>query len=166
MPRLLGIDYGQARVGLAVTDPDGRVVFPLRTVAWETRDGLFRDLLSVLEQYAVEGIVLGYPVRQGGDESLTGRQIRRFAERLGRRTSVPIRFVNEALSTEEAAERLREAGLFGKELTARVDAQAAAVILERALRENDPCRRRPDGGCGEKRCLPEWRCPRPSRRRW
>lgn len=137
MARLLGIDYGQARVGLAVTDPEGRVAFPLRTVAWETRDGLFRELLDVIDQYGVERIVLGYPVRQGGDESLTGRQIRRFAERLGRRTTVPIAFVNEALSTEEAAERLREAGLAGKELLARVDAQAAAIILERALREPD-----------------------------
>lgn len=138
MPRLLGIDYGQARVGLAVTDPDGRVVFPLRTVAWETRDGLFRALLDVIAEYGIERIVLGYPARQGGDESLTGRQVRRFAERLARRTPLPITFVNEALSTEEAAERLREAGLSGKELAARVDAQAAAVILERALRENDP----------------------------
>jgi putative holliday junction resolvase len=138
MPPLLGIDYGQARVGLAITDPEGRVVFPLRTLAWETRDGLFRELLEVISQYGVERIVLGYPVREGGDESLTGRQIRRFAERLGRRTSVPIELVNEAFSTEEAAERLREAGLTGKELAARVDAQAAAIILERALRGNDP----------------------------
>lgn len=138
MPRLLGIDYGQARVGLAVTDPDGRVVFPLCTVAWETRDGLFRELLGIIAEHGIERIVLGYPARQGGDESLTGRQVRRFAERLGRRTTVPITFVNEALSTEEAAERLREAGLSGKELAARVDAQAAAIILERALRENDP----------------------------
>lgn len=135
MPRLLAIDYGQARVGLAVTDPEGRVVFPLRTVAWQTRDGLFHELLAVIAEYAVEGIIVGYPAREGGDESLTGRQVRRFAERLGRRTPLPISFVNEALSTEEAAERLREAGLSGKELAARVDAQAAAVILERALRE-------------------------------
>jgi putative Holliday junction resolvase len=138
MPRLLAIDYGQARVGLAVTDPEGRVVFPLRTVAWETRDGLFRELLGVIEEYGVARIVLGYPVREGGDEGLTGRQVRRFAERLGRRTTVPIEFVDEALSTEEATERLREAGLSGKELAARVDAQAAAIILERALRGNNP----------------------------
>jgi len=134
MPCILGIDYGQARVGLAVTDPDGRVAFPLRTVAWRTRDGLFGELLGVIEERNVARIVVGYPVRAGGDESLTGRQIRRFVERLGRRTPLPIVLVDEALSTEEAAERLREAGVSGKDVAAHVDAQAAAIIVERYLR--------------------------------
>jgi putative Holliday junction resolvase len=135
MPRLLAIDYGQARVGLAVTDPEGRVAFPLRTLAWETREGLFGALLGVIGERGIEGIVVGYPARQGGDESLTGRQVRKFIERLRRRTPLPIETVDEAFSTEEAAERLRAAGLGGRELTARVDAQAAAVILERYLRD-------------------------------
>jgi putative holliday junction resolvase len=135
MPRLLAIDYGQARVGLAVSDPDGRVAFPLRTVAWETRDALFAALLGAIEEGGIEEIVVGYPARQGGDEGLTGRQVRKFVERLRRRTPLPIATVDEALSTEEAAERLRQAGLAGRELLARVDAQAAAIILERYLRD-------------------------------
>jgi putative Holliday junction resolvase len=139
MPRILAIDYGQARVGLAVTDPDGRLVFPLRVVSWETRDALFRELLDVIETQEIARIVVGYPERAGGDEGLTGRQVRKFAERLKRRTSVPVSFTDEAHSTEEAAERLREVGLSGKELLARVDAQAAAVILERYLRGGELC---------------------------
>ncbi len=139
MPRILAIDYGQARVGLAVTDPDGRMVFPLRVVAWQTRDALFRELLAVIETQGVGRIVLGYPRRAGGDEGLTGRQVRNFAQRLARRTSVPICFVDEAHSTEEAAELLREAGVTGKALAERLDAQAAAVILERHLRGGTSC---------------------------
>lgn len=139
MPPLLAIDYGQARVGLAITDPDARVVFPLRTLAWETRDALFHELLAVISDQAVTRIVVGYPVRAGGDEGLTGRQVRNFVARLTRRTEVPVELVDEALSTEEAAERLREAGYAGKELLARVDAQAAAVILERYLRGGALC---------------------------
>lgn len=139
MARLLAIDYGQARVGLAVTDPDGTVVFPLRTVAWETRDGLFRELLGVIAERDVSRIVVGYPVRAGGDEGLTGRQVRNFVARLKRRTAVPVVLADEAHSTEEAAERLREAGLSGRELTARVDAEAAAVILTRYLRGGEVC---------------------------
>jgi putative Holliday junction resolvase len=139
MPRILAIDYGQARVGLAVTDPDGLVVFPLRTVAWRTRDALFRELLAVIESQGVSRIVLGYPARAGGDEGLTGRQIRKFAERLARRTAVPIVYADEAHSTEEAADRLREAGLAGEALAERLDAQAAAVILERYLRGGELC---------------------------
>ena len=139
MPTLLAIDYGQARVGLAVTDPDAQVVFPLRTIAWETRDALFRALLDVIEDQKAGRIVVGYPARAGGDEGLTGRQVRNFGERLKRRTAVPVCLVDEAHSTEEAAERLREAGYAGKELLARVDAQAAAVILERYLRGGELC---------------------------
>ena len=133
MPRILAIDYGQARVGLAVTDPDARVVFPLRTLA------LFAELLAVIQGQNVARILVGYPVRAGGDEGLTGRQVRNFVARLARRTTVPVELVDEAHSTEEAAERLREAGCFGKELLARVDAQAAAVILERYLRDGALC---------------------------
>ena len=139
MPRILAIDYGQVRVGLAMTDPDGRVVFPLRIVTWETRDGLFRELLDVIEGERVARIVVGYPARAGGDEGLTGRQIRKFVGRLQRRTAVPVVFTDEALSSEEAAERLREAGFSGKELLARLDAQAAAVILERYLHGGELC---------------------------
>lgn len=139
MPPILAIDYGQARVGLAVTDPLARVVFPLRTIAWETRDALFGELLAVIRAQAIARIVVGYPVRAGGDEGLTGRQVRNFVARLGRRTALPVEYVDEAHSTEEAAERLREAGHAGRELLARVDAQAAAVILERYLRGGALC---------------------------
>ena len=139
MPRILAIDYGQARVGLAATDPDGTVVFALRTVAWETRDALFRELLGVIGEVRPARIVVGYPRRAGGDEGLTGRQVRNFAARLARRTAVPLAYVDEAHSTEEAAERLREAGLSGRELLAKVDAMAAAVILERYLRGGELC---------------------------
>ena len=83
--------------------------------------------------------MVGYPARVGGDEGLTGRQVRKFAARLGRRTTLPLCFADEAHSTEEAAERLREAGHTGRELLARVDAMAAAVILERYLRGGELC---------------------------
>ncbi len=139
MPRLLAIDYGQARVGLAVTDPGGTVVFALRTIAWETRDALFRELLAVMAQQAPTRIVVGYPARAGGDEGLTGRQVRNFIARLRRRTDIPVACADEAHSTEEAAERLRAAGLSGRELAARLDAEAAAVILERYLRGGELC---------------------------
>jgi len=139
MGKILAIDYGQARVGLAVSDPDGRLAFPLTTIAWDTRDTLFARLLAVIEEHAPARIVIGYPARAGGDEGLTGRQVRKFAARLGRRTTLPLHFADEAHSTEEAAERLCEAGLSGKELLAKVDAMAAAVILERYLRGGELC---------------------------
>ena len=139
MEKILAIDYGQARVGLAVCAPGGEVAFPHSTIAWETRDDLFARLLAVIEEQNPARIVIGYPARAGGDEGLTGRQVRNFAARLARRTAVPLAYADEAHSTEEAAERLREAGLSGRELLAKVDAMAAAVILERYLRGGELC---------------------------
>lgn len=139
MSRILAIDYGQARVGLAVTDPDGRVVFPLSIIHWETRQTLFDTLLGIIREQGIERIVVGYPRRAGGNEGLTGRQVRNFTERLRRRITLPIVLVDEAHSTEEAAEQLQQAGCRGRDLPERLDAQAAAVILERYLRDGELC---------------------------
>ncbi len=137
--RLLGIDFGIKRVGLAVTDPEARLAFPLKTVYKTTRDKLFAEILEVIESEAVEAIVLGLPggpeSRQGvdadaGEEQLIVRQIRNFAERLKRRTELPIHFMDESYSSLEAEQRLHEAGVRGKRFKATLDQHAAVLILE------------------------------------
>ncbi len=137
--RLLGIDFGMKRVGLAVTDPEARLAFPLKTVYKTTRDKLFSELLEVIATEAVEAIVLGLPSgpesRQGvdadaGEEQLIVRQIRNFAESLKRRTELPIYFVDESYSSLEAEQRLHEAGVRGKRFKATLDQHAAVLILE------------------------------------
>jgi len=132
--RHLGVDFGLKRVGLAVSDPSGSMAFPLRVIERTTKDRLFAELLDVIEREGVEMIVLGLPApppgaEDGGEESLTARQIRNFAESLARRTSVPIAFENESYTSVAAEAQLREAGLRGAKLKKALDAQAAALIL-------------------------------------
>ncbi len=129
--KLLGIDYGQKRIGLAIAQ--GGMAFPLKTLAKSTRDRLFADLLTVIAAEAVEAVVLGLPLDMEGKETLTTRQVLNFRDSLARRTDLPIHLVNEALTSFDARERLREAGVPARRQTEMLDQMAAVCILETYL---------------------------------
>jgi putative Holliday junction resolvase len=134
--RTLGIDFGLKRVGLAVTDPDGMMAFPRPALERTTKDRLFADLLALIEADRIERIVVGLPLALDGSDTETTRQARNFAERLGRRTPLPIEFMDERLTSAEAEGLLKEAGLCGKKRKTRLDSQAAVIILEAWLATN------------------------------
>ena len=129
--KILGIDYGQKRIGLAMAQ--GSMAFPFRTLEKTTRDRLFSDLLAVIESEGVETIVLGLPLDMNGEETLTTRQVLNFRDSLARRTEVPIQLVNEALTSFDARERLREAGVPERRHMEMLDQMAAVCILETYL---------------------------------
>jgi putative Holliday junction resolvase len=129
--KLLGIDYGQKRIGLALAQ--GGMAFPLRTVVKTTRDRLFADLLAVIEAEGVEAVVLGLPLDMEGKETLTTRQVLNFRDSLARRTALPIHLVNEALTSFDARERLRQAGVPARRQAEMLDQMAAVCILETYL---------------------------------
>lgn len=134
--RTLGIDFGLRRVGLAVTDPDGMMAFPRPALERTTKDRLFDDLLALIEADRIDRIVVGLPLALDGSDTETTRQARNFAERLGRRTPLPIEFMDERLTSAEAEGLLKEAGLCGKKRKTRLDSQAAVIILEAWLATN------------------------------
>lgn len=127
--RALGIDFGLKRVGLAVSDPTGTLVSPLRTLDRTTRQALFDELLKIIQDESVEAVVVGLPLALSGEDTLTTRQARNFAESLGRRTELPVHLMDERLTSAQAEEELNAAGLRGKKRKAALDSQAAAVIL-------------------------------------
>jgi putative Holliday junction resolvase len=129
--KLLGIDYGQKRIGLAIAQ--GGMAFPLKTLAKGTRDKLFADLLDVIKAEGVEAVVLGLPLDMEGKETLTTRQVLNFRDSLARRTDLPIHLVNEALTSFDARERLREAGVPARRQAEMLDQMAAVCILETYL---------------------------------
>lgn len=130
--KILGIDYGQKRVGLAMAQD--AVAFPFRTLEKTTRDRLFSDLLTIIESEKVEAIVLGLPLDMNDEETLTTRQTLNFRDSLARRTSLPIHLVNEALTSFDARQRLREAGVPQHRHKEMIDQMAAVCILETFLR--------------------------------
>lgn len=128
--KYLSIDYGLKRVGVACSDPSGSMAFPRCTLNRETRDTFFQQLLDLLETERPDAIVLGLPLHVDGSECLTTRQVRNFAESLKRRTPLPVYWMEEILSSHEAEDDLRQAGLRGRDVKKAVDQQAAVRILE------------------------------------
>ena len=126
--KILGIDYGQKRVGLAMAQ--NAMAFPFKTLEKSTRDKLFAELLTIIEGEGVKAIVLGLPLDMNGEETLTTRQVLNFRDSLARRTELPIHLVNEALTSFDARQRLHEAGVPQRRHKEMLDQMAAVCILE------------------------------------
>lgn len=135
--RTLGVDFGLQRVGLALSDPQGRMAFPLRTLQKTSSDKLLDDLARIVEQEEVAVVVVGMPYGLNGQETLTTRQVSNFVARLKKRLAVPVETVNEALSSVEAEQELREAGLSAKKQKGLIDQQAAVIILRTFLQSKE-----------------------------
>ncbi|GFK94031.1 Putative pre-16S rRNA nuclease [Fundidesulfovibrio magnetotacticus] len=134
--KTLCIDYGLKRVGLAVSDPGGAMAFALDTLPGPDqggRDALFAALARVIAEQCAEEIVVGYPEPAEGRYSLSARRAANFAASLARRTALPVKLMDETLSSEEALERLRQAGVKPGRVKELLDRQAAALILETYL---------------------------------
>lgn len=130
------MDYGLARTGLAVSDPDGRMAFPLETVRlqdYPDRKLFLAALAEKIIETGAEAVVVGLPLTQDGEESLTTRQVRNVTQRLKRRVPLPFYYMVEELSSEEAWADLREAGLKMRKRKAVLDQQAAVRILSSFL---------------------------------
>ncbi len=131
----LGVDFGRARVGLAASDASAAVVLPVRSVALET--ALTQIQLEVAERECLE-VVVGLPLTLAGAEGPAAEQARAFAAELAVAIRpVPVRLVDERLTTAAASRSLREAGVRGTTGRTRsrqvIDAAAAAEILTSAL---------------------------------
>lgn len=132
--KCLCFDYGSKRMGVAVSDPDGRMAFPRGMITKDTRQKFFERIGSLVTQEKPDALVLGLPLRQDGSDSLTTRQVRNFAASLKRRHELPLYLMNERYSSFEAEELLREAGAKGNcKEDGRLDSAAAARILESFL---------------------------------
>jgi len=131
MSRILGIDYGDVRVGVALSDPTAFLASPLCVLA-ATNAGL-AELAALIAEHDVEKIVIGLPRNMDGSEGPAVEKMRAFSERLKKKVSVPIVEWDERLSTVSAHNALREAGLDGKKRKSVVDKVAAQIILQNYL---------------------------------
>lgn len=134
--RVMGIDFGVKRVGVAISDPTGTLASPLTTL---TRRRGKRPPLKRLSELAtergVERIVMGLPITLEGEEDDWCREVRGVGDALASRTTLPVLYVDERFSSTVANRAIRTSGLSksDREDKARVDAGAAAVILQAYL---------------------------------
>ena len=127
----VGLDWGDARIGVARCDADGILASPYATVTAGERE--VADLLAVLAELEPIEVVVGLPTTLAGTEGPATRKVRERAGRLAAGTSVPVRLVDERFSTVEVSRRMREGGRRAKDQRSVIDAAAAASILEHAL---------------------------------
>lgn len=131
--RLLGIDYGTKRVGVAVSDVFQQIASPLHNYTRVTRrtdEWFFRNLV---EEYEAAGFVVGLPVHMSGDESQKSGEARKYAAWLTKITSLPVEFQDERYSSSRAEALLMQAQMTTKQRKARVDKLAAQILLQEFL---------------------------------
>ena len=125
--RILAVDFGDRRTGLAATDWTGTIVVPLPTVVATGDEAVARSIAD----RQTEVVVVGMPLTRDGQAGPRAERTRRFVAVLERHLSVPVTTVDESLSTDEAHERLKALGIKAARRKQVADSVAAIVILER-----------------------------------
>ncbi len=136
MPRALGVDFGQRRVGLAVSDPTGTIAQPLPTLTRRAgKRPPVQAIVDLAREWQAEALVVGLPLTLEGDESDWTRETRAFGEKLAQRTGLPLHFIDERMTSVRAERAVRSLGLrrAEREDRTRVDAAAAVLILQAFL---------------------------------
>ncbi|MGB0775133.1 MAG: Holliday junction resolvase RuvX [Akkermansiaceae bacterium] len=127
---ILGIDHGDARVGIAATDAAGIMAHPVETIQVKHGDVIER-IVEIVAERGIKQLVLGLPLRMDGSEGDAAEKVRKFGQQLTERLpELPLHFCDETLTTVAAAEKLHEAGRNAKQQKAMIDQAAAVEILE------------------------------------
>jgi len=133
--RLLAIDYGEKNIGLACTDALGMTVSPLPSIPNSGRKKFIRSLVAIVEEMDVSGLIMGIPLNMDGSMNDSVRRITKLMRLLEKSLGLPLAGVDERLSTVEATEIWNGMNTRQKKKYRTVDSLAAALILERYLKE-------------------------------
>ena len=132
--RWLAVDYGERRVGLAVSDPTGTIATPAGFIA--RRAGKRPPIAEIIrrgEELEARGFVLGLPLDENGEETPRSGEVRAIAAEIEKRTGRPTRLVDERFTTAAALRAMREMGTSTRGRKGEVDALAATMLLRHAL---------------------------------
>ncbi len=131
MGRFLGIDYGEVRIGIAMSDPTAFLASSFSVI--QNGENAIHEIVALIEKYMVENVVIGLPRNMDGSYGAATKKVRAFVDKLKKKTDVPVFEWDERLSTVSAHNALREAGLNGKKRKTVVDKIAAQIILQNFL---------------------------------
>jgi putative Holliday junction resolvase len=131
--RILALDVGSKRIGMAVSDPLGLTAQGLETLRRTNKRADFQELGLVIQKFGVREIVVGYPLHMSGEASAQSLKIADFADELRRRFSLPVTLWDERLTSAEANRLLRETEMSIRKRGQAVDRMAATLILQSFL---------------------------------
>ncbi len=136
-PRVLGLDVGSRRIGLAVSDPLGLTAQGLETLQRQNKRLDFEKLQQVIREYQVSEIVVGYPLRMSGEEGIQAEKMQLFAEELRQWFKLPVHLWDERLTSTQANRLLRETDMSIRRRGQVVDQMAAVLILQNWMDSRD-----------------------------
>ncbi len=131
--KILSVDLGLKRTGVAVSDPLEMLASPVGTIAEDDPDVLCGEIAAIVEREQVGEIVVGHPRNMDGSRGESAQRAETFAEALGQRTGLPVRLWDERLTTVSAIGFLNETNVRGKKRKQIVDTVSATIILQEYL---------------------------------
>lgn len=129
--RIVGIDWGARRTGIAICDETRQMVFLRPVINPMPNKSIAHQIAELVNVEKISGIVVGLPLRMDGSESETTEMVRVFANDLAKQTNVPICFIDETLSSAGAQESMGRVRV--RDIKEKLDSEAARVILENAI---------------------------------
>jgi len=130
--RRIAFDYGDVRIGVAMSDPDSILASPLTTLA-SGDPKLFQQIALLFNEHEPIAIFVGDPLNLSGESSVSAQKAAAFAEKLRTEFNVPVTMIDERLSTVSATNAMRQSGVNAKDARGKVDMAAAVAILEQGL---------------------------------
>ncbi len=128
--RLLGIDYGIKRIGIALSDPQGTMALPFDTILVRSDGSHIKAIHEIVDAYQVDKVVVGLPFNMNGSLGTAGDDVIRWGKQLETALGLPVVFWDERLTTSEAHEILTNMKVKGKRRKRSVDKIAASIILK------------------------------------
>ena len=131
--RLLGIDPGKKRIGLAISDEDKLVSTPLKTILKKKNFDFIREIKEIIEENNIKGIIVGNPLNMDGSKGSSSQSSNDFARNLSNNISIPVTMWDERLSSEGAFKLSANTGVNTSKKIEKLDQNAASFILQGAL---------------------------------
>ena len=128
--RVLGLDVGERRIGVAISDASGRLAAPLTTISAAPREQALAKIVSLARQEEAVAVVVGLPLTLRGEVGPQAEVVRRFAAELEAAIGLPIHLFDERLTTAAAEQQLRELGVKPEKRKQQIDQVAASIILQ------------------------------------
>lgn len=141
MPRWIGVDYGEKRIGIAVSDPDGWLASPHGVLDVAHAEEAVQKVADLCRTLGVAGVVVGLPLNMDGSKGPAAQKAEAFARALSKAAAIPVRLWDERLSSKSAHDLLLQAGMRNEKRRGLVDKIAAQMVLQSFL----------DAGAGEAR---------------
>ncbi len=127
--RILAIDFGRKRIGLALSDPGASLALPQPPLVRQGK-GWWDGLLGLIREHQVSEIVVGLPRNMDGSEGAAAEVCRKFADELKERSGATVSLLDERLSSQAASQALREGGLKARDQKGKLDSVAASLLLQ------------------------------------